>query len=154
MAMRIEENISINRRPDQVWSFLGDTSNLPTWDRGVAQVIHTKGNPGEVGFEFDTIAPAGVADRHDRGRMSYRVVAAGPDNCTVELTSTTGNARFAKPGAHWYFHSKYVEGTTLLTHGVKFKLRFRYLILLALFYALKGALRGDLQRLKCVIEET
>src|SRR5262249_18444276 len=36
--MHLESSIVIRRPPEQVWAFLGEVSNIPRWDRGVAGV--------------------------------------------------------------------------------------------------------------------
>jgi hypothetical protein len=107
-----------------------------------------------VGFEFDTVAdPAARDDAQAQGRMSYRIANVDPDQhqCTVQLTSREGNARFFKTTA-WTFRAVAAPGETLLTCSVDFILRLRYLIFATVFYLMKGGIHADLRRLKQVIE--
>lgn len=152
--MLLESKITIFRTPEQVWSFLGDISNIPKWDRGVASAMATSTNPsGAEGFEFDTFAPAGMVDGGDRGRMSYRIAEIGPDHCAIRLTSSTGNARFFER-AEWRFRIAPATAGTLLTCSADFAFRFRYIILAPIFYALRSAIRRDLSNLKRVLEDS
>ena len=36
--MNLEATVLIHRTPERVWAYLGDASNVPKWDRGVAKV--------------------------------------------------------------------------------------------------------------------
>ncbi len=139
----------IRRKPEQVWSFLGDISNIAKWDRGVAGVRELSEDPPAVGFEFDTFA-----GEQRQGRMSYRVSEVDQNNrhCTVQLTSSTGNARFFKT-AQWDFRVKPVPEGALLTCSTDFVLRFRYLFLAPILYMAKDAIHVDLESLKRVLEE-
>jgi hypothetical protein len=152
--MHLESSIVIRRPPEQVWAFLGEVSNIPRWDRGVAAVERTAPGPMGVGSEFATLAgAAGPGGGPARGRMSYRIAEVDPDGqrCTVQLTSTDGNARYFKE-ASWTFRTAGVPGGTLLSCSADFALRARYLILAPVLYLMKGAIHADLVRLKRVIE--
>jgi hypothetical protein len=85
--------------------------------------------------------------------MSYRIAEVGPNRCTVQLTSSAGNARFFKT-AQWNFHVEPAAEGTLLTCSADFSLRSRYFFLGPLLYAMKGAIHADLERLRRVLEET
>ena len=152
--MHLESSIVIRRPPEQVWAFLGEVSNIPRWDRGVAGVERTSPGPMGVGSEFATLASA---TRHDgepaRGRMSYRIAEVDPDRqrCSVQLTSADGNARYFKQ-ASWTFWTAAVPGGTRLSCSADFALRARYLILAPVLYLMKGAIHADLVRLKLAIE--
>jgi hypothetical protein len=152
--MHLESGIVIRRQPEQVWSFLANVANIPKWDRGVAGIQRTTSEPMGVGSEFDTVAdPAARDDAQAQGRMSYRIADVDPDQhqCTVQLTSRDGNARFFKTAA-WTFRTVAAPGGTLLTCSVDFSLRLRYLLLAPVFYVMKGAIHADLRRLKRVME--
>jgi hypothetical protein len=69
----------------------------------------------------------------------------------LQLTSSTGNARFFK-AAQWKFRVEPAPGGTLLTCCADFALRFRYIILAPILYAMKNAIRSDLENLKSVME--
>jgi hypothetical protein len=83
--------------------------------------------------------------------MSYRIAEIGPDHCTIQLTSSIGNARFFKR-AEWHFHVVPASEGTVLTCAADFAFRLRYIILIPLFYALRSAIQGDLLNLKRVLE--
>lgn len=100
--MHLEPQIVISRTPEQVSTFLGDMSNVASWDRGVSVMRQTStpqtGNG--IGLEFDTVGHGGNPDDPNaRGQMSYRLAEVGPNHSVVELTSCKGNARFFKGGA-------------------------------------------------------
>ena len=99
-------------------------------------------------MEFDTFAKG---DESDWGKMSYKIAEVGADYCRVQLTSSTGNARYFKQ-ASWTFSSKpHPEGTTLLC-SVDFVTRLRYFFLAPLLYLKRSALAIDLESLKRAIE--
>ncbi len=128
---------------------MGDVSNLSKWDRGVAKVSRTSAeNAPGVGFEFDTLARSG---QPDNGRMSYRVAEVTDHQCRVQLTSSGGNARFFK-SAQWTFRAEPSPEGTLLTCATDFTLRSFYIIVAPVFYAMKYAIRSDLENLKRVLE--
>lgn len=150
--MQLSSQIIIERRPWQVWEFLGDPANVPLWDRGVAAVEESTSFPLGVGFEFDTVA----YDRFnlpDKGRMSYRISEVDPEagRCVVELTSRTGNARFFKRAA-WQFDVAPVDASSLLTCTAVFDLRARYIFLAPILYLKSDAILLDLTLLKQAIE--
>jgi hypothetical protein len=152
--MHLESTIVIGRPREQVWSFLGEVSNIPLWDRGVAGVERTSAGPMGVGSEFATLAGAAGHDGEPtQGRMSYRITEVDPDRqqCSVQLTSTDGNARYFKE-ASWTFRTTAVPGGTRLSCSADFALRARYLILAPVLYLMKGAIHADLVRLKRAIE--
>jgi hypothetical protein len=152
--MHLESSIVIRRQPEQVWSYLSNVANIPKWDQGVAEIQRTTSEPMGVGSEFDTVAdPAARDDAQSQGRMSYRIADVDPDQqqCTVQLTSRDGNARFFKTAA-WTFRTVAASDGTLLTCSVDFVLRLRYLILAPVFYLMKRAIHVDLRQLKQVIE--
>jgi hypothetical protein len=152
--MHLESLILIRRHPEQVWRFLSEISNIPKWDRGVAAVRQISSSATGVGFEFETLAdPAAPGDAESQGRMSYRIAEVDPDQhrCAVQLKSTAGNARYFKT-ATWSFQVSPAPDGTLLRCSVDFVLRMRYLILAPIFYAMRGAIRTDLEQLKRVVE--
>src|SRR5262245_49654541 len=94
--MHLEPSIVIRRPPEQVWAFLGEVSNIPRWDRGVAGVERISPGPMGVGSEFATLAgDAGHDGEPARGRMSYRLAEVDQERqrCSAELTSADRNAR-------------------------------------------------------------
>ena len=151
--MRLETQVLIRRSPDEVWAWLGDVSNVPHWDRGVAEVqANTKSKPG-VGFEFDTLGRSARTTR-DRnwGKMSYRITETDPvRGCTVQLTSNSGNARFFR-SAEWRFRVEPDPQGSVVICAAHFQLRLRYLLLAPLFYSMTSAIRRDLESLKSDIE--
>lgn len=152
--MRLESSILIERSPERVWNFLGDVSNLPKWDRSVAAIEQSASGVAGVGSEFNTIADANATDDpRKNGRMSYRIAEVDLDRrqCTVDLTSSDGNARFFKKGS-WTFRTDSAQGGTLLMCSVEFVLRGWWRILAPIFYLMRGAITKDLRQLKAVIE--
>lgn len=152
--MRLEANVIIHRPPDQVWNYLGNVSNISAWDRGVAATQSTAKAPAGVGFEFDTLAhPRGNSPSGDWGKMSYRITGADPvHGCTVQLTSSTGNARYFK-SAEWRFRVQAVPDGSQVFCAAHFTLRARYMILAPVFLMMKRAIRDDLENLKRVMED-
>ena len=51
---KIQEQVMINRPPEEVWKFLTDLSNLPKWDSGVLEAKQTSSEPLGVGSTFLT----------------------------------------------------------------------------------------------------
>lgn len=148
--MRLETEIVIDRQPEQVWQYLKSVSNISKWDRGVARTQMTQDNSGYgVGTEFDTYARK---DDDNWGRMSYRVASVGNDSCTVQLTSSDGNAKFFRE-AWWTFKTRPHQQGTLLTCIADFTLRLPYIFLAPILYMKKDAtIGGDLESLKRAIE--
>lgn len=109
--MDLESSVYVQRNPEAVWAYLGDIANVSEWDRGVARTQQTSPVPPGVGFEFDTLAYSGPKDSDgNRGKMSYRIAEADPvRGCTVQLTSSDGNARFFK-NAEWRFRIEPAAG--------------------------------------------
>jgi carbon monoxide dehydrogenase subunit G len=147
--MYIEKSIVIERKPEVVWKFLGSVENVAMWDRGVGRT-ETTYEPSEssVGLEFDTFMNASGSDK---GKMSYRITDVGKASCTVELTSTTGNARFFKR-ASWTFKTEPDRDGTLLVCAADFAVRLRFLFLAPLLYLKRSAISIDLNCLKLAIE--
>jgi hypothetical protein len=157
-CVRLESSIAIHRPPEIVWAFLGDVSNLPKWDRGVARAVEAQQTqaamaPGE-GYEFHTEAHAiSPGNASDNGRMAYRVasVDAEAQRCIVDLTSRTGNARFFRR-ARWIFQVTPTLSGSRVTCAVEFKLRPVYFFMVPLLWFTQGAIHLDLENLKRVIE--
>ncbi|MGC2659462.1 MAG: SRPBCC family protein [Bryobacteraceae bacterium] len=152
--MHLQSRVFIRCTSAQVWSYLGDIHNVPAWDRGVKSVRRTSAGPDGVGLEFDTLAyPRGVASEPEWGKMSYRVTAADPTGtCTVQLTSSSGNARFFKT-AEWRWRVEEAPEGAWVICAANFKLRFPYVLLAPIFWGMKKAIRSDLEHLKQVLEE-
>ena len=152
--MRLESSIFIERSTEEVGLFLSEASNIPSWDRGVADVRQRSGAPLGAGSEFDTIAHDGPRDAQgNTGRMSYRIAETGNNYCRVQLISSDGNARFFKD-ASWTFRLRPAGQGTLLECSVEFVLRLRYIVLAPMFLAMRGAITRDLKRLKVVMESS
>ncbi len=151
--MHLESSVVIRRPPEQVWAYLSDTSNVSHWDRGVAGVRKTSELAPGVGFEFDTLAhPRGADDSGEWGKMSYRIAKADPaTGCTVQLTSSSGNARFFKT-AEWRWRVEPAAGGALVICAAHFTLRFPYILLTPLFLWMKKAIQSDLEYLKQSLE--
>jgi len=150
--MQLSSHIWIDRTPQEVGAFLGDPQNVAKWDRGVAQVEEASSRPRGVGFEFETVAHDRL-NLPDKGRMSYRIREVDPEagRCVVELTSTTGNARFFRSAA-WHFQVQ-PEGTgSRLTCTAVFTLRAAYIFLAPLLYLKRNAILLDLTLLKQAVE--
>ncbi len=147
--MHLETSIQIGRKPEDVWRFLGSVTNIAAWDRGVERTrADHSANEFEVGLEFDTFAKG---EESDWGKMSYKIAEIGSDYCRVQLTSSTGNARYFKQ-ASWTFRSTpHPDGTTLLC-SVDFITRLRYFFVGPLLYLKRSALAIDLESLKWAIE--
>lgn len=151
--MRLDSTVVVHRSPEDVWVYLGDHNNVPAWDRGVES---TRANPNTgpgVGFEFDTFRVGdGIGSEAERGRMSYRVTQM--DRATgsvIKLINSDGNARYFKE-AEWRFQVHPVPEGALIVCVVHFKLRFRYMLLAPILFAMRGAIHRDLLCLKDVLE--
>jgi Polyketide cyclase / dehydrase and lipid transport len=157
--VRLESSIAIHRPPDVVWAYLGDVSNLPKWDRGVARAIESQetpaaAQPNGAGYEFHTETHAGSpGNARDNGRMAYRVASVDPEaqRCTVDLTSSTGNARFFRR-AQWIFHVTPTLSGSRVTCAVEFTLRPTYIFMAPVLYFTRSAIHRDLESLKRAIE--
>lgn len=150
--MRLETQVLIRRSPDEVWVWLGDVSNVPQWNRGLAEVQADAASKPGAGFEFDALArsPRTTRDRN-WGKMSYRITETDPvRGCTVQLTSDSGNARFFR-SAEWRFRVEPDPQGSVVICAANFQLRLRYL-LLAPLYSMRSAIRRDLESLKSAIE--
>lgn len=152
--MLLGSDVLIHRSPEDVWTFLADISNLPKWDRGVADARSLSPSSGGADFEFETLAkPSPVVGGDDTGRMAYRVASSDtPNSCVVQLASATGNARFFKH-AEWHFRAEPAPEGTRLFCCVAFTLKFRYVLLAPVLYLMQGAIRSDLKNLKRVLEK-
>jgi uncharacterized protein YndB with AHSA1/START domain len=151
--MQLESSVHIRRSPEHVWAYLGDVSNVAAWDRGVARSEATSSTPPGVGFEFDTFAhPRGKSADGSWGKMSYRITDIDPvRGCTIQLTSSAGNARYFK-SAQWRFRVESELGGCRVHCVAVFMLRWRYLVLAPVFLAMKQAIRTDLEQLKAKLE--
>ena len=152
--MNLEANVLIHRPPEEVWAYLDNVSHISEWDRGVAGAQSTSSISSGVGFEFDTLAhPRGKQKDPSWGKMSYRVTETDPDRgCTVQLTSTDGNARFFKT-AEWRFRIEAEQSGSRVFCTAHFLLRLQDLLLAPIFYFMKKAIRRDLVQLKEVLEK-
>ncbi|HUX44038.1 MAG TPA: SRPBCC family protein [Terracidiphilus sp.] len=151
--MLLESSVIIHRSPEVVSAYLADPSKVSEWDRGVSRTeFDTQTRPG-VGFEFDTLAHSrGKDERGEWGRMSYRIKEIDPvRGCTVELTSSAGNARYFR-SAEWRFRVEAVKEGSQVFCVADFAVRRRYLLLAPIFYFMKNAIRKDLEGLKCKVE--
>ena len=149
----LEAHVFVRRPPEAVWAYLGNVGNIAAWDRGVAKTTVSSSLESTAGLEFDTFAhPRGSDTSGEWGKMSYRVTEADPaSGCTVQLTSSDGNARFFR-SAEWRFRVVPApEGSTVFC-AAHFVLRRRYLILAPLFLSMKSAIRRDLEQLKRMLE--
>jgi carbon monoxide dehydrogenase subunit G len=150
--VRLESSIAIHRPPEVVWAFLGDLSNLPKWDRGVARAVPSPAS--EIEFHTETHANS-PGNTRDRGKMSYRVshVDSVAQRCTVDLTSAAGNARFFRR-AQWIFHVTPTLSGSRVTCAVEFTLRPAYLFMAPVLYFKRNAIGYDLAQLKRAIESS
>jgi hypothetical protein len=84
--------------------------------------------------------------------MSYRIADADPiRGCTIQLTSSSGNARFFRT-AEWRFRVEpAIEGSSVIC-AADFKLRFPYIFLAPIFRGMKKAIHSDLENLKQALE--
>jgi hypothetical protein len=158
-VVRLESSIAIHRPPEVVWAYLGNVSNLPKWDRGVARAVEAQQNGDEAakgeGYEFHTEAHRGSAGfAAENGRMAYRVasVDAEAQRCIVDLTSRTGNARFFRR-AQWVFQVTPILSGSRVTCAVEFSLRPAYFFMAPLLWLTRGAIHSDLENLKRMIEQ-
>jgi Polyketide cyclase / dehydrase and lipid transport len=158
-CVRLESSIAIHRPPEIVWAFLGDVSNLPKWDRGVARAVEAQETRAALqfgeGYEFHTEAHSGSpGNASDNGRMAYRVARVDEEaqQCIVDLTSRTGNARFFRR-AQWIFQVTPTLSGSRVTCAVEFTLRPAYFFMAPLLWLTRGAIHSDLENLKRVIEK-
>ena len=153
--MHLESSIYVRRSPEGVSAYLGNLSNIAEWDRGVSRTEALCAAQPGVGFEFDTIAhPRGKSRDGLWGKMSYRITEIDPvRGCTVQLTSTTGNARYFK-SAEWHFRVEAEPGGCRVFCAAVFALKWQYLILAPVFRTMKKAIRTDLEQLRAKLETT
>ena len=151
--MRLESSVFVRRPPDEVWAYLGDASNVASWDRGVSRTETNSATPPGVGYEFDTFAhPRGGSEDGSWGKMSYRITETDPvRGCTVQLTSRTGNARYFK-SAEWRFRVEPDSGGSRVFCAAVFRLKWRYLALAPVLLSMKKAILNDLEQLKRRLE--
>jgi hypothetical protein len=87
--------------------------------------------------------------------MGYRITEVDPvsSSATIELTSTTGNARFVRSGV-WRFRAEEAPEGSRVFSEVQFRLRASYLFLAPMFLLFgRRAMRNDLESLKRVLED-
>jgi uncharacterized protein YndB with AHSA1/START domain len=151
--MHLEASVHIRRSPQDVWAYLGDVSNIAVWDRGVSRTEASSSTPPGVGFEFDTFAHSrGNSLDGTWGKMSYRIADIDPERgCTIQLISTTGNARYFK-SAEWRFRVEAEQDGSRVFCIAAFTLKWQYLLLAPLFLAMKKAIRTDLDQLRAKLE--
>jgi hypothetical protein len=152
--VHLESSVFVRRPADEVWAYLGDVSNVAAWDRGVARTeVGSEGSAG-VGFEFDTFAHSrGKSRDSEWGKMSYRITQTDPvQGCTVQLTSTTGNARYFK-SAEWRFRVEAEGDGSRVICAAVFSLKWQYLFLAPVFLVMRRAIRNDLAQLKQALEK-
>jgi hypothetical protein len=151
--MRLGSSIFVRRPPGLVWDYLGNLSNIASWDRGVSRSESTSGAQPGLGFEFDTFAHTRGESRDGSwGKMSYRIAEINPvRGCTVQLTSTAGNARYFK-SAEWRFRVEAESGGSRVFCDAVFALKWRYFVLAPVFLGMKSAIRRDLEQLKQKLE--
>ncbi len=100
--MILTSSIVVERPPAEVWAFSATYPICPSGTAAIARAIETNASGARgVGTEFHTESPGNFADR---GRMAYRVASVdeAAHRCTIDLTSSGGNARFFKR-AQWIF---------------------------------------------------
>jgi hypothetical protein len=153
--MHLESSVFVRRPPEDVWWYLGDVSNVAAWDRGVSRTEVSSPTPPGIGFEFDTFAhPRGKSRDGAWGKMSYRIAETDPvRGCTIQLTSSDGNARYFK-SAEWRFRVEAEPGGSRVFCAAVFSLKLRYLILAPVLITMRNAIRNDLEQLKKAIEKS
>jgi|SRR6185503_4587043 len=153
LSMHLEASIHIRRSPRNVWAFLGDVSNVARWDRGVSRSEPASSTPDGVGFEFHTYAHPRVNSRGGEwGKMSYRITSVDPiRGCTIQLTSTAGNARYFK-SAEWRFRIEGEHGGSRLFCVACFVLKWQYLLLAPILFSMEKVICTDLECLKAKLE--
>ena len=151
--MRLDTSIHIRRSPQDVSIYLGDVSNVAAWDRGVSRTEASPDTPTGVGFEFETYAhPRGHSRDGAWGKMSCRISDIDPvRGCTIQLTSTTGNARYFK-SAEWRFRVEPEREGSRVFCTALFQLKGRYLVLAPILLSMKRTIRTDLEQLKAKLE--
>ena len=151
--MQLQSSVHIRRPPEDVWAYLGNVSNIAAWDRGVARSEPNSDTPPGVGFEFDTLAhPSRNSPDGEWGKMSYRITEIDPvRGCTVQLTSSSGNARYFK-SAEWRFRVEPEHNGSRIFCSAVFQLKRRYLLLVPVLVVMKKAIRTDLEHLKAKLE--
>ena len=151
--MHLASSVHIRRSPEEVWAYLGDVSNVAVWDRGVSRSEPSSATPPGVGFEFDTFAhPRGNSHDGSWGKMSYRISEIHPTRgCTIQLTSTAGNARYFK-SAEWRFRVEAEQEGSRVFCAAVFVLKLRYLLLAPIFLYMRKAISTDLEHLKAKLE--
>jgi hypothetical protein len=140
--MRLGARISISRRPEDVFAFLANRTNLPQWAAGVGSVSRTnEGAPG-VGAKFKVEGRA-------LGRAFpsvYEVTEYGPPSRLSGCN--TGLLSFAET-----FELHGAAGSTVVIHAVEVGLSRSLIIVEPLLrLTLSSQLKKDLASLKRVLE--
>jgi len=153
--MQLESSVFILRAPEEVSAYLCNVSNVTAWDRGVSRTEVTSTTPPGAGFEFDTFAhPVGKSRDGSWGKMSYRIAETDPvRGCTIQLTSSAGNARYFK-SAEWRFRVEPEPGGSRIFCAAVFSLKWQYSILAPVFFFMGKAIRKDLEYLKKAVENS
>jgi len=151
--MKLETSIFVSRKPEKVWAYLGNASNVAAWDRGVSRTEAKSASVPGVGFEFVTLAhPRRKSKDGAWGKMSYRITETDAVNgCAVQLTSDSGNTRFFK-SAEWRFRVEAEPQGSRVWCTATFALKWLYLPLAPLFLSMKKAIHRDLVSLKEALE--
>ncbi len=144
--LEVEHSIVINRPVEQVWNYLTDFENTPSWDIGVLETRQTSEGPAGLGTTFQNIGPF-------LGRNAvreYRVTEYIPNKkVAVRLTNPD---KFIQQAEVAYTFEPAENGTDLtFKGGIEFRGLFKLLQPILLQRAKKDG-QGDLENLKRLLE--
>lgn len=144
--LEIEHSVVINRPVEQVWNYLTDFENTPSWDIGVLETRQTSEGPAGLGTTFQNIGPF-------LGRNAvreYRVTEYIPNKkVAVRLTNPD---KFIQQAEVAYTFEPAKNGTDLtFKGGIEFRGLFKLLQPILLQRAKKDG-QGDLENLKRLLE--
>jgi uncharacterized protein YndB with AHSA1/START domain len=87
--VRSESSVEVDRSAEEVFAFLADGTNNPTWRRGVNEVRHVRGSGVGAEYEQLLLGPGGRTMR-----ANYRVVVSDePTRLVVEVTAGPARPR-------------------------------------------------------------
>ena len=142
--INVEQSIIINKPPSAVFAFVGDQTNAPRWQRGLATVRKVGDGPLEVGTRYEFVRT--MMGRRMSGENEY--TQFDPDRC-VAFNATSGG---------WPLEASYEvapagEDATRLISRIALQPSGPFRVLQPLFAtALRRDVRTNLGSLKAILE--
>lgn len=144
MAIEVTSSVAIDRPPDEVFAYLADWRNNPTWQQGMRSCVTTSDGPLRVGSTYRqeasmlgrTVHSEFVVEAYEPGRMIRITTTSGSFPITVERRVEAREDGGAIASAH-------VQGDPSGFFAVASPLLRRMV---------ERSVRGDYTRLKQVLE--